>query len=113
MAEEIEILKRKLQREQQARKEAEKIIENKSFELYFVNKELNNFAHIIAHDLKAPLRAIATLAGWLASDYADKLDDTGKEQLITLTQRAQSLNDMVDAVLQYSKAGRIRGEKKH
>ena len=49
-------------------------------ELRRSNKELQDFAHVTAHDLKAPLRGIGTLADWIASDYADKFDAEGLEQ---------------------------------
>ena len=43
-------------------------------ELESANQELKDFAYIASHDLKAPLRAIKTLADWISTDYADKLD---------------------------------------
>ena len=42
-----------------------------------VNKELKDFAHIVSHDLKAPLRAIKNIATWLSEDYKDKIDVKG------------------------------------
>jgi len=56
-------------------------------ELENVNQELKDFAYIASHDLKAPLRAIKTLADWISTDYADKLDQDGQEQLKLLRQR--------------------------
>ncbi|MBW8041368.1 MAG: PAS domain S-box protein [Planctomycetes bacterium] len=71
-----------------------------------VNKELKDFAHIVSHDLKAPLRGIKTLADWISTDYADKLNDEGKEQLNMLSSRVQRMNNLIDGVLKYSKVGR-------
>lgn len=56
-------------------------------ELESVNRELNDFAYVVSHDLKAPLRAIGSLTGWIVDDYADKLDDEGKGQLHLLLSR--------------------------
>jgi signal transduction histidine kinase len=69
-------------------------------------KELESFAYIISHDLKTPLRGIASLADWLVTDYKDKLDDTGKEYLDLLKGRVLRLEALIDGVLEYSRAGR-------
>ena len=69
-------------------------------------KELESFAYIISHDLKTPLRGIASLADWLVTDYKDKLDDTGKEYLDLLKGRVVRLEALIDGVLEYSRAGR-------
>lgn len=74
------------------------------------NKELHDFAYIISHDLKAPLRAIGTITSWLVQDYKDKLDDAGKEQLSILSQRTQRMHEMIEGILHYSRAGRAMGE---
>ncbi len=79
-------------------------------ELESVNEELKNFAYIISHDLKAPLRAIRALTDWLAADYSDKFDDDGKEQIKLLMNRVNRMHNLIDGVLQYSRVGRITEE---
>lgn len=69
------------------------------------NTELENFAHITSHDLKAPLRGISTIADWLQEDYADKLDEPGQKSLEQLKLRAKKMNDLINGILKYSKAG--------
>ncbi len=76
------------------------------------NKELKDFAHIVSHDLKAPLRGIHTVVSWLQEDYADKLDETGKEQLTMLTHRVERMKNLVEGILQYSRVGRVNEEIK-
>ncbi len=71
------------------------------------NEELKDFAYIISHDLKAPLRGISTLAEWITGDYADKLGDEGKEQLKLLNTRVGRMHNLIDGVLQYSRVGRV------
>jgi len=80
-------------------------------ELESVNRELRDFAYIISHDLKAPLRGIATLAEWISSDYSDKFDEQGKEQMGLLLSRVKKMHNMIDGVLQYSRVGRIKEDK--
>lgn len=74
------------------------------------NNELQNFAYVVSHDLKAPLRAISSLSSWLAADYADKLDEEGRESLTLLGQRAKRMNALIDGILDYSRVGRIKEE---
>ncbi len=71
-----------------------------------VNQELKDFAYIVSHDLKAPLRGIRTIADWLSADYADKLDGQGAEQLTLLSNRVNRMHDLIEGVLQYSRVGR-------
>jgi len=75
-------------------------------ELEEINEELDQFAYVVSHDLKAPLRAISSLAGWLVADYADKLGQEGREQLELLLGRVKRMNALVEGILHYSRVGR-------
>ncbi|MBN2181148.1 MAG: HAMP domain-containing protein [Sedimentisphaerales bacterium] len=74
------------------------------------NEELQDFAYIISHDLKAPLRGISTLTEWIMSDYANKFDDDGREQMNLLSARVHRMHDLIEGVLQYSRVGRVNEE---
>ncbi|TYQ31604.1 hybrid sensor histidine kinase/response regulator [Pseudanabaena sp. UWO310] len=80
-------------------------------ELASVNQELKDFAHIVSHDLKAPLRGIASLSDWIIEDYADRLDEEGKKVLGLIGGRVRRMGELIDGVLQYSRIGRLREEK--
>jgi len=100
---ELEIAERK-----RAEEELEKL--NKGLdlavrELSRSNKELQEYASIAAHDLKAPLRAIATIADWILTDCADKFDEQGKKQVKMLIDRVKHMNALIDGILKYSGAG--------
>ncbi|MHB2015487.1 MAG: sensor histidine kinase [Candidatus Xenobia bacterium] len=77
-------------------------------ELEQANNELKDFAYIVSHDLKAPLRAIGSLAAWIVSDYGDKLDQDGLEQMALLVGRVKRMQGLIDGILQYSRVGRVR-----
>jgi light-regulated signal transduction histidine kinase (bacteriophytochrome) len=72
---------------------------------------LKDFAYVVSHDLKAPLRGIKTLADWLSTDFADKLDENGKEQMNLLLARVDRMHNLIEGVLQYSRVGRVREEE--
>jgi len=74
-------------------------------ELRQANEELQDFAHVTAHDLKTPLRAIGTLADWLLKDYADKFDEQGRQKVKLLVQRAVQMSALIDDILRYSRIG--------
>lgn len=76
-------------------------------DLQVVNEELKNFAYVVSHDLKAPLRGIGSLSDWLVSDYADKLDDQGREYLALMKNRVSRMDALIDGILEYSRVGRI------
>jgi len=76
-------------------------------ELESANEELKNFAYVVSHDLKAPLRAIGSLADWIAADQQDRLDAEGQEHLRLLIQRVRRMDGLIDGVLRYSRIGRL------
>jgi two-component system sensor kinase FixL len=90
------------------RKQAEEHQARLIHELESANEELKNFAYVVSHDLKAPLRAIGSLADWIAADQSEKLDADGKEHLRLLIQRARRMDGLIDGILQYSRVGRVR-----
>ena len=91
--------------------ELEERVVERTLELEKVNKELRDFAYIVSHDLKAPLRAVNQLSGWIAEDYGECLDKEGKEKLELLSDRVRRMHAMIDAILQYSRIGRTREEE--
>jgi len=95
-----------LQRNQAEQKQAELLKKVES-----ANKELTDFAYVVSHDLKAPLRGIKTLASWISTDYADKLDQNGKEQMNLLLSRVDRMHNLIDGILQYSRIGRVEEKK--
>lgn len=73
------------------------------------NRELDQFAYVASHDLKAPLRGIANLAQWIQDDAGDRLDAASAEHLQLLLGRVHRMEALIDGILAYSRAGRMRG----
>ena len=80
-------------------------------ELQIANRELNEFAYVVSHDLKAPLRGISSLANWLVADHADRIGPEGASQLVLIASRVKRLSGLIDAILAYSRAGRRQVER--
>ena len=73
---------------------------------------LEQFAYVASHDLKAPLRAVSNLAGWIEEDLADKLDDVSREQIALLRDRVQRMHNLIEGLLEYSRVGKTSGPEK-
>ncbi len=80
-------------------------------DLEVANNELNDFAYVVSHDLRAPLRAIGSLSQWLYTDYKDKFDPEGKVQLDLLIGRVNRMQNLIDGILEYSRVGKTKKEK--
>ena len=72
------------------------------------NQELDQFAYIVSHDLKAPLRGIDNLSQWIEEDLEDKLDTDTRKNMNLLRNRVQRMNDFINGLLEYSRAGEER-----
>ena len=72
---------------------------------------LEQFAYVASHDLKAPLRAVSNLAGWIEEDLAEKLDDVSREQIALLRDRVQRMHNLIEGLLEYSRVGRTIGSE--
>jgi PAS domain S-box-containing protein len=70
------------------------------------NQELDQFAYVVSHDLKAPLRAIANLSEWVEEDLGDQVPDANKHQLQLMRTRVYRLEALINGLLEYSRAGR-------
>ncbi len=105
---ELEKLNETLRSEVSERERAEAALRQTSHELEDANRELKEFAYVVSHDLKAPLRGVSQLAGWLSTDYEDVLDAEGKESLELLVGRVKRMHNLIDGILEYSRVGRVR-----
>jgi signal transduction histidine kinase len=88
-------------------------IQERQQQLERSNRDLDQFAYVASHDLKAPLRAITTLSSWIEEDLAGKLDDEGRRQMELLRSRVRRMDALIDGILHYSRIGRLesRGER--
>lgn len=71
-------------------------------ELEKSNQGLQEYAHIVSHDLKSPLRSISALATWLNEDYQDVLDENGMNNLHMIQEKIEGMDKLIDGILRYS-----------
>jgi PAS domain S-box-containing protein len=102
-----------VQQELAQRKQVEAALEKRAEELAQLtkvleqrNQELDKFAYVTSHDLKAPLRAIANLSEWLEEDLSEQLTPETQHQMNLLRGRVHRLEALIDGLLQYSRVGR-------
>lgn len=91
-------------------KEGNRLLLKYTEELEKKNKELDQFAYVVSHDLKAPLRGINNLNLWIEEDIGESIEGETKRNLALMRNRVKRMEGLIDGILQYSRAGRIKHE---
>jgi PAS domain S-box-containing protein len=71
------------------------------------NRELDQFAYITSHDLKAPLRAVASLSEWIEEDLDQHISPETRSQMHLLRRRVYRMQALLNSLLEYSRVGRV------
>jgi signal transduction histidine kinase len=77
-------------------------------ELTKKNNELDQFAYVVSHDLKTPLRGINNIVTWLEEDHQEQISPEIKQNLDLITSRTARLENMINGLLEYAKVGKIQ-----
>ncbi len=80
-------------------KRLEASLREKTENLEKSNEKLEEFSHVVSHDLKEPLRTIETFSGFLLEDYRDKLDEEGVDYLNTLKRTSARMRQLINDLL--------------
>ncbi len=80
-------------------KRLEASLRDKTDNLEKSNEKLEEFSHVVSHDLKEPLRTIETFSGFLLEDYTDKLDAEGVDYLNTLKRTSARMRQLINDLL--------------
>ncbi|TYP96710.1 phospho-acceptor domain-containing protein [Tenacibaculum adriaticum] len=82
----------------EANNQKERLLEN----LEKQNQELNEYAHIVSHDLKSPLRIIDTVTNWLIEDYKDVMNNECQGNLQLILNNVEKMDSLICDILDYS-----------
>lgn len=100
------VLRDELLVEIEKRNKIEDALRQMAFNLQETNRELDQFAYIASHDLRAPLRGIENLAKWIEDDCYQLLPEKSREHFDLLKRRIRRLDALINGILEYSRIGR-------
>ena len=76
------------------------------------NQELNEYAHVVSHDLKAPLRNIDTLVNWVIEDNKDHMGESCLQSLNFVLFNVEKMDLLIKGILDYSTIGKLESENR-
>jgi len=66
------------------------------------NQVLSDYAHMVSHDLKSPLRSIDSLVNWIMEDNKSLFESTTKENFNLILQNLEKMDSLINGILNYS-----------
>lgn len=94
----------------QNKDEAEELLKAYAKDLEKKNSELDQFAYVVSHDLKAPLRGINNLSLWIEEDIGEGIPEEARKNFILMRSRVLRMENLINGILEYSRAGRTQDE---
>lgn len=88
-------------------KQKDKLVES----LEQQNQELNDYAHMVSHDLKSPLQSIDALTTWIKDDYFKDLGKGGREIIDLIKENVEKMDTLIQGILQYSTIGKVKKKR--
>lgn len=88
--------------------ELEQRVKDRTQELVRANEELRQFGYAASHDLREPLRTVASYTQLLTRRYGDKFDDEAREFMAYITESVHRMDDLLSDLLSYSQQLNLR-----
>lgn len=82
-------------------------------DLALQNEELNEYAHVVSHDLKAPLRNIDTLVNWVIEDNKEGMQSGCLNSLNLVLSNVEKMDLLIKGILDYSTIDKLESEDRH
>ena len=74
------------------------------------NREMDEFTHVVSHDLQEPLRTLDAFSEFLLRDHADRLDAEGQEFVRYIVDASRRMRALIHDLLALSRAGKVMGD---
>ncbi|HEY8932355.1 MAG TPA: PAS domain S-box protein [Rariglobus sp.] len=100
----LDITERK--RSEQSVRDLNEQLAARALALELANKELESFSYSVSHDLRGPLRTLDGFSRALLEDYAERLDDEGKDYLLRIRKASQRMGHLIDDMLHLAQVSR-------
>ncbi len=71
------------------------------------NQSLNEYAHIVSHDLKSPLRSIHSLITWIKEDNEKSFNEKTNNYFSLIQKKVEKMNHLIQGILTYSKIDKV------
>ncbi|HEY4289831.1 MAG TPA: ATP-binding protein [Puia sp.] len=75
------------------------------------NVELDQFAYVVSHDLKAPIRGISNVIQWIEEDLQDEISEKMRKHLDLIPERIKRMENLIDGLLEYARISRDKSTK--
>ncbi len=98
-----------LELKQKAEKEKEQVLED----LTKSNAELKDFAYVVSHDLKSPLRSMNALITWMQEDYSEFLKEVEDTHFDMLIKKIDKMDHLINGILKYASVDKIQKQVKN
>jgi len=98
-----------LELKQKAEKEKEQVLKD----LRKSNTELKDFAHVVSHDLKSPLRSMNALISWMQEDYSEFLKEVEDAHFEMLIKKIDKMDHLINGILKYASVDKIQKQVKN
>ena len=66
------------------------------------NQVLSDYAHMVSHDLKSPLRSIDSLVNWISEDHKEMVDEKCSSQFKMILENVEKMDNLINGILEYS-----------
>ena len=100
------VARRRVEEERRMKAELERQVAERTAELAAANRELEAFSYSVSHDLRAPLRSIDGFSQAVLEDYADRLDDQGRDYLGRVRAATQHMGHLIDDLIKLARVAR-------
>ncbi len=91
----------------------ERELSRRAEELAAANRELESFSYSVSHDLRSPLHTIASFSSILSEDYAERLDEDGREYLRYIDEGIRKMERLINDLLALSHISRQEMSRDH